>query len=422
MKIKIAILFLLVTIDISLKAQGVGINETGANPNPSAGLDVDFNNKGFLPPRLTTAQMNAINNPATGLMVYNTSISCLVVNDGTPSSPIWNCISSSSGQLVGVISSIDCAGATNNGTLIAGEAASGVNSVISYTGGNGGFHSGQVVTSIGVTGLTATLEAGNFANGAGTLTYTITGTPTSVGTATFDINIGGQVCSLQRSVDYPTIANICNPSNPTIIIDVTNPVTGRTWMDRNLGANRAAVSSSDAESYGNLYQWGRGSDGHQCVNRYAGDGVSTSETTITLSNTDTPSHGDFIIFDTESFDWRSPKNDNLWQGVNGINNPCPAGYRLPTETEVNNERLSWVEAPISSTNTSTGAFASPLKLPMAGNRIAIDGSILASGGTGRYWSSTVLGNNSRALNFSSGTASILSATRMTGMSVRCFKD
>jgi hypothetical protein len=56
------------------------------------------------------------------------------------------------------------------------------------------------VNSTGVTGLTATLVAGTFANGSGTLTYTITGTPSSSGNANFAINIGGRVCTLSRSV------------------------------------------------------------------------------------------------------------------------------------------------------------------------------------------------------------------------------
>ena len=30
----------------------------------------------------------------------------------------------------------------------------------------------------------------------------------------------------------------------------------------------------------------------------------------------------------------SGQNDNLWQGVNGVNNLCPSGFRLPTSTEV----------------------------------------------------------------------------------------
>lgn len=118
------------------------------------------------------------------------------------------------------IASLDCAGATNNGTLTGGTAASGVSSVIAYTGGDGSAHSGQVVTSTGVTGLTATLAAGNFATGAGSLTYTITGTPSAGGTASFAINIGGQSCVLTRTVASPiTIpATITLAQNRTYIV------------------------------------------------------------------------------------------------------------------------------------------------------------------------------------------------------------
>lgn len=53
-------------------AQNVGINSTGAAPNASAGLDIDFTNKGLLPPRMTSAQRTGIASPATGLLVYQT--------------------------------------------------------------------------------------------------------------------------------------------------------------------------------------------------------------------------------------------------------------------------------------------------------------------------------------------------------------
>ena len=95
---------------------------------------------------------------------------------------------------------LTCGSATDNGTLVHGVAASGVSSEVPYTGGNAGPHSGQTVASTGVTGLTATLTAGNFADGSGNLTYTITGTPASSGTATFALNIGGQTCNLTRTV------------------------------------------------------------------------------------------------------------------------------------------------------------------------------------------------------------------------------
>ncbi len=99
------------------------------------------------------------------------------------------------------------------------------------------------------------------------------------------------------------------PSNvPTVVSK-----TGRVWMDRNLGANKVATSMTDTEAYGDLYQWGRLTDGHEKRN---------SGTTTTLSNSDTPGHGDFITNNSESpyspFDWRSPQNNNLWQGVSGI--------------------------------------------------------------------------------------------------------
>ena len=61
----------------SCSAQNVGINPTGALPNASAGLDVDYTNKGLLIPRVTFAQRTGVNFnplpvPAQGLTVYQT--------------------------------------------------------------------------------------------------------------------------------------------------------------------------------------------------------------------------------------------------------------------------------------------------------------------------------------------------------------
>jgi PKD repeat protein len=67
---------------ISINAQNVAINSTGAPANPSAMLDVNSTSGGFLPPRMTTTQMNAIANPAEGLMVYNTTTKCVMVYTG----------------------------------------------------------------------------------------------------------------------------------------------------------------------------------------------------------------------------------------------------------------------------------------------------------------------------------------------------
>ena len=189
--------------------------------------------------------------------------------------------------------------------------------------------------------------------------------------------------------------------------NVTNPTTGQIWMDRNLGASQVATSSTDAASYGDLYQWGRAADGHQ---------IRTSGTTTILSTTDTPGDGNFITIGSSPYDWRSPQNDNLWQGVSGTNNPCPSGYRLPTEAEWEAERTSW------SSNNAAGAFASPLKLPVAGIRDYSNGSLYSVGSNGGYWSSTVDGTRSRRLYFHSSTASMISYRRAFGYSVRCLKE
>ena len=204
---------------------------------------------------------------------------------------------------------------------------------------------------------------------------------------------------------YPSGSVFCN--GPSAIVDVTNPATGKIWMDRNLGATQAATSSTDVNAYGDLYQWGRRSDGHQCRN---------SATTTTLSSTDQPAHGDFITINSGNYDWRSPQNTNLWQGVNGINNPCPSGYRLPTDAELDAERSSWNQ------NNSAGAFASPLKLPMAGYRDLSSGSLAIVGTYGAYWSSTVNGTSSNLLDFNSSNAYMFNYYRADGVSVRCLKD
>jgi uncharacterized protein (TIGR02145 family) len=217
---------------------------------------------------------------------------------------------------------------------------------------------------------------------------------------------------------YPTGSVFC-ACGATAIVDVTNPTTGKIWMDRNLGAMQAATSSTDVDAYGDLYQWGRFSDGHQCRTS-----AHTTPSTGNLSSTDQPAHGDFILGAYNPEDWRSPQNDNLWQGVNGVNNPCPSGYRLPTDAELDAARVSW------SIGDAAGAIASPLKLPMAGARAGQNGDLYGVGNFVSYWSSTAhLGlNGSATLNYSgvftfdSSVAYMYDSNRADGHSVRCIKN
>jgi len=193
---------------------------------------------------------------------------------------------------------------------------------------------------------------------------------------------------------------------------VYNSITERCWLDRNLGASQVAINSTDYLAYGDLFQWGRRIDGHQPRSSGVTSGYCDAV------NTDTPPHSLFIKCMGSNWDWRDPQNPNLWQGVNGINNPCPNGWRIPTSVEWQAEIDSW---DLSQKN-STGAYNSPLKLTMAGNRVGAWGSLENEDTQGRYWSSTVQSTASRHLEFDSSSAGIPDRDRGRGMSVRCIRN
>jgi hypothetical protein len=77
MKTKSNIFIVLFMILGSRMFAQIGINADNSGPDPSAMLDVKSTSKGFLPPRMTTTQRNAIAQPVSGLTIYNTSKKCI---------------------------------------------------------------------------------------------------------------------------------------------------------------------------------------------------------------------------------------------------------------------------------------------------------------------------------------------------------
>ena len=67
---KVTFLLILILSNYSLSAQ-VGIGTT--TPNASSALDIESTNSGLLIPRMTTVQRDAIETPAEGLQVFNTT-------------------------------------------------------------------------------------------------------------------------------------------------------------------------------------------------------------------------------------------------------------------------------------------------------------------------------------------------------------
>ncbi len=200
---------------------------------------------------------------------------------------------------------------------------------------------------------------------------------------------------------------------------------GQTWMDRNLGASQVATASNDYLAYGSLFQWGRAAEGHEIINwtsSAGSDGQEQNNETTTNATTPAPDLGNpwdgkFIKETSTPYDWLVPSNNDLWQDISGTNNPCPSGFRLPTQNELNVERVSW------STNDRSGAFGSPLKLVCAGNRKYNTGGLFMPGSYGYLYSSTTdPSNRSFGLYYSSKASSTYLSYRGYALSVRCIMD
>ena len=189
--------------------------------------------------------------------------------------------------------------------------------------------------------------------------------------------------------------------------------TGKIWLDRNLGATQVATSSTEIASYGDLYQWGRNSDGHQ---------IRTNTTTTPGPKARGSEGSNFI---TSGGDWLTVPDNTRWAASKTANDPCPTGFKVPTDTELEAERNNggtgfWGTGSLQ--NNALGAFNSALKLPVAGCRSRSTGALTYVGSNGYYWSSTVSGTSARTLYFYSSNANVSSLHRALGFSVRCIKE
>ena len=263
------------------------------------------------------------------------------------------------------------------------------------------------VGDVNANGILTVLGTLNISETAGTsLTLTHANTQMTVnGTFTFkgNVDINAGLLNVFGSMEY-----IPPPPVPTVY----NSTTDETWMDRNLGASQVATSKTDALGYGDLYEWGRATEGHEDRNN--------SNTSTTLATTAAPNTGgawDALFIVTGGVDdWLTNPDDNLWQGDGGPNDPCPAGFRLPTQTEWEAEHASWA------TQNIAGAFGSPLKLTVGGWHNRGNGNLEEVGTAGYYWSSTAEDPSSHRLHFSNTAVGVGTGLRPQGYSVRCIKN
>jgi glycosidase len=121
------------------------------------------------------------------------------------------------------IGALSCTGASGMNPASSGQVYS-TTITVPYTGGNGISYSTATINSTGVTGLTATLQSGTLANGAGNFTYSVSGTPVAGGSASFNISFGALSCSVsipvteqQNFVQYGTpYAGVTDRQDATI--------------------------------------------------------------------------------------------------------------------------------------------------------------------------------------------------------------
>jgi len=354
---------------------------------------------------------------------------------GTNGQVLTNCNGvvtwTNSGYCPGTIASLNCAEFSNVGTLTANLPATWVSCNISYAGGGGGIHNGQTVTSTGVIGLTATLSAGNFANGAGTLTYTITGTPDTSGTTSFALNIGGQSCSLNIIVynNPPSTCGAPNMHNPAKTYGSMTDQDGNAYKTIIIGTQEWMAENLNTSIYRN------------------GDAIANITDNNQWSGLTT---GAYCFYGNNSqYECPYGKLYN-WYALIDQRNICPTGWHVPsdidwqeletyfgmTSNELNlngyrgvseniggklksNNSLLWLD-PNSGANNESGFSGIP-----AGTR-SYDGYFYAINSFGFFGSTTLNGveyNWGRYLNNSnSGINRPNSLLNRNAVSVRCLKD
>lgn len=185
----------------------------------------------------------------------------------------------------------------------------------------------------------------------------------------------------------------------------TTSGTFLTFACYNLGAD----TTLDSFTYqggainGDLYQWGRPTDGHEKRNS-AAIAIQATNNSATLP---VEVVGKFIINpDLSITDWRSVKTNNLWgDGTTGANpakaanDPCPAGFKVPSQAQWGSIFAGGTTYGAQSTATAnvwtwTGngyTVGSNLYLPAAGYRSGSDNQIGGLSTLGCYWSSIITG-------------------------------
>lgn len=207
-------------------------------------------------------------------------------------------------------------------------------------------------------------------------------------------------------------------------------VKGYWWAPINVGQAKISTINNPSDAAGFIFQWGR----KQAL-------TWASSTTVGPLAPAAPevTQNLFITSAASPKDWCNAPNAKFWNSgtdaapTKTSNDPCPAGWRVPTKDEWAKSIIGdgtpahiWTAAtPPSATQngllTVTGEAGAKLFFPAAG-LLSFDGSVLNQGSIGYYWASAESGSNASHVSFTSATVSASNVYRAVGMTLRCVQD
>jgi len=385
---KISVLILFIFFINCLMFSQIAVNKDGSLPDNSAMLDIESNSGGFLPPRFTLNQRDAIQNPAEGLMVYCT-------NCGSGFSGAVSVYINGHWRLITAICPFPdspAAGIHNStATQITWEweSAPGVsgykwNITNDYTSA---IDMGPV-TSKTETGLTCNTTYFRYVWAYHICGFSIPTVLTQTTSACF-------TCGTPITVNH--VAGATAPVNKTVTYGTVTNIPGQTakcWITRNLGASQQGTTVNDATEASAGWYWQ--------FNRKQGYKVEGSVRTPNTA---------WIDFITENSNWLA------------VNDPCALelgmNWRIPTYTE-------WTSVDASGAWTNwNGPWNSALKMHAAGYLEDIAGSLMLRGSRGFYWSGSQFesgGEASWLLSFRDVSCSMAFVGKARGFSIRCLRE
>ena len=243
----------------------VGINT--ATPDASAMLDISSTKQGFLPPRMTTAQIVAIENPDAGLMVYNTDMHCLMFYNNAAFKCTYANSTSNNGTVVPGNGVPTFEGVTNTATFpypgstatatpvgYAGNAPAGTALYQWYRYDDEAGTVGRTAI-LGATASTYTFTVADIGKYVGASAQPVATTGTSPGYAVFAKPLPRPVwaCGMELKLQHYASGKAA-PIDKEVTYKTVS-YNGKCWIAQNLGADQQAQAEYDVSERTAGWYW-----------------------------------------------------------------------------------------------------------------------------------------------------------------------